>query len=469
MKQATKKDYRQRGLKAIDKLAKQSGLNQIAFPEWLPIITPNWTWTWKHQIYLYQKLQEVTDGTCKRLMIFMPPRHSKSETVTVRYSAFRLERKPEMNIILGSYSQDLANRFSRKIKRITRQRIKLSSDRNAVAEWETAIGGGLRAAGVGAGVTGFGADLIMVDDPIKNRKEAESETYRNNVEEWFNDDLYTRLEPNGAIILTLTRWHHDDLAGRLIKQMQEGGEHWDIVCLPAIAEENDPLGRKLDEALCPERYDTEALNLRKKKLGSYSFSALYQQRPTPREGAVFKLDWFKNKIIDSAPPNLRWVRGYDLAVETKSQNDHTASFKIAFDDNGNMYIDGGFRAKIEAPQQKKYILERFHAERNTVHAITKAIHGSSFVQELRRLPAARGVAFKAVTEKGDKYTRALAWATRAEEGRVYLIRGGWNDEFLNELMQFTGSGKDKEDDQVDAVSIGVQQSSKRSGKLIAHE
>jgi predicted phage terminase large subunit-like protein len=130
-----------------------------------------------------------------------------------------------------------------------------------------------------------------------------------------------------------------------------------------------------------------------------------------------------------------------------------------------MYIDGGFRAKIESPKTKKYILERFHAEQfNTVHGITKAIWGSAFVQELRLLPAARGVAFKAVNERGDKFTRALAWAARAEEGRVFLIRGGWNDALIAEMLKFTGQGKE-EDDQIDAISVSNELATKKSGKL----
>lgn len=464
MRKATTFEIRQRAKAEINKARQSLGLNALSFPQWLPTVTPQWTWNWKHQIYLYSKLQEVTDGICKRLMIFEPPRHSKSETVTVRYPAYRLEHNPKLNIIVGSYNQTLANRFSRKTKRIVGSRLALATDRKAVAEWETPMGGGLRAVGVGAGVTGFGADLIMVDDPIKNRKEAESETYRETVWNWFNDDLYTRLEPNGAIILTMTRWHDDDLAGRLIRDMKDGGEHWEIVSLPALAEADDPLGRKEGEALCPERYDEEALNRIKNKLGSYSFAALYQQRPTPREGALFKRDWFKNKIIDAAPPNLRWVRGYDLAVETKTQNDETASFRVAFDSGGNMYIADGFCARIEAPQQKKYILERMHNERNTEHAITKALHGAAFVQELRRLPIVRSVPFRAVTEKGDKFTRALAWANIAEEGRLYLVRGGWVDAFIDECCTFTGKEGGK-DNRIDAVSVAVQRLTKRGGKL----
>jgi predicted phage terminase large subunit-like protein len=326
------------------------------------------------------------------------------------------------------------------------------------------MGGGLRAVGVGAGVTGFGAKLIMVDDPIKNRAEAESETYRERVWDWFNDDLYTRLEPDAAIVLTMTRWHDDDLAGRLLKEMADGGEHWEIVSLPALAEDDDPLGRNPGEALCPDRYDEEALNRIKNKLGAYSFAALYQQRPVPIEGALFKRSWFKDKIVDKAPDNLRWVRGYDLAVSTKSSADYTASFKVGFDKQGNMYIADGFRKRIEYPEQRRYVVQRMVNERNTSHGIEKALHGQAFVQDLRRIPAVRGIPFRAVRVDTDKFTRALVWANLAEEGKVYLVRGNWNADFLDECCRFTGKG-DAHDDQIDAVSLAVQMSKGRSRKL----
>ena len=467
MKKATTFDQRQAAKAAFSKTRRDLGLNALAFPEWLPKVTPYFTWTWRHQLHLYEALDRVTRGETKRLMIFMPPRHTKSETVTVRYSAYRLEQQPKLNIILGSYNQKLANRFSRKIKRIVQTRVAMSVDRKAVEEWETAIGGGVRAAGVGAGVTGFGADIIVLDDPVKSREEAESEAYREKCWDWFNDDLYTRLEPGGSIVLTMTRWHDDDLAGRLIKEMADGGAQWEIVNLPALAEENDPLGRKVGEALCPERYDEAALEARRKKLGAYSFSALYQQRPTPAEGALFKRDWFPaDHILDKAPEGLRWARGYDLAVSTKTSADYTASFKCAFDRDGNLYIADGFRKRIEYPEQRRYVVQRMVNEQRTQHGIEKALHGQAFVQDLRTIPAVRGVPFKAVKVEADKYTRALPWANLAEEGKVFLVKGPWNSDFMDEVMRFTGKG-DAHDDQVDAVSIAVQLLSKKSGKLMA--
>lgn len=466
MKAATKHDHRQAIKAEINRTRSKLGLNALDFAAWLPHVTPNWVWTWRHQQYLYSALQKVTDGVTKRLMIFMPPRHSKSETVTVRYAAYRLEQNPKMNVILGSYNQKLANRFSRKVKRIAGSRLAISKERKAVEEWETAIGGGLRAVGVGAGITGFGGDLILIDDPVKSREEAESEAYREKCWDWFNDDLYTRLEPDAAIVLTMTRWHDDDIAGRLLKEMDEGGEKWEVVSLPAIAEDSDPLGRKKGEALCPDRYDLEALEKRRAKLGAYSFAALFQQRPVPIEGALFKRGWFKDKVIDAdaLPANLNWARGYDLAVSQKTSADYTASFRCAFDKAGNLYIADGFRKRLEFPDQQRFVVKRMVSEKNTVHGIEKALHGEALVQSLRRVPAVRHVAFKAVKVDTDKYTRALTWANLAEEGRVFLVRGGWCDEFLDEVCRFTGKG-DTHDDQVDAVSLAVGMLSKRRARL----
>jgi len=450
----------------MDRARRQLGLNQLVFPDWLPRVTPQWQWDWPHQIYLYNALQRVTDGLCKRLMIFLPPRHSKSETVTVRYAAWRLENDPKANIILGCYNQKLANRFSRKTYRIAKNRVAMAKDRKAVEEWETAIGGGLRAVGVGGGITGFGGDLILIDDPVKNREEAESEVYRDKCWDWFNDDLYTRLEPNGAMVLTMTRWHDDDLAGRLLKEVEDGGEKWEVVKLPAIAEPDDPLNRREGEALCPARYDIDALEARKKKLGPYSFAALYQQRPVPIEGSLFKREWFEKNFVERAPDGLRWCRGYDLAVSQKTSADYTASFRCAFDKEGNLFIADGFRKRIEYPEQKRYVVGRMTNEQKTEHGVEKALHGEALVQDLRRVQSIRGVPLKAIKVDVDKFTRALGWANLAEERKVYLVRGGWNADFIDEVCRFTGKG-DAHDDQVDAVSVAVGMLSKRRAKLHA--
>jgi predicted phage terminase large subunit-like protein len=534
------------------------------FHAWLKRVSPNMTWDWRHQLHLYDKLQDVTEGRTKRLMIFMPPRHGKSELVTVRYTAWRLSRDPSLNVILGSYNQRLANRFSRRIRSVwedanrseppalaggrdsavvktaensgpkanDRSRGDIGSSPgaappayaggsdsrctrlNTAAEWETfPNGGGVKAVGVGAGITGFGAGLVIIDDPVKSRAQAESETYRDRVWEWFNDDIYTRLEPDAAVILIQTRWHEDDLAGRLLREQHDGGDRWEIVSLPALAEAPPPgtpapspitqapspgtqacrlhecealtprtdnadvnagrrvhagegacapgkgadetrdvLGRLPGEALCPERFDLEALLQRKRKLGSYSFSALYQQNPVPLDGGLFKRSWFK-RVVARAPENLRWARGYDLAVSLSNSADYTASFRCAFDQDGNLYIADGFRKRMEYPEQRRWIVKRMQTERNTQHGIELAMHGKAFVQDLRLDRGLSGIPLRGVRVDADKFTRALAWANLAEEGKVTLVRGPWIDEFLDEATQFPTA---RHDDQIDAVSIAVK-------------
>jgi predicted phage terminase large subunit-like protein len=648
----------------------QSKIQNPKFTDWLRTVSPNMTWSWRHQQVIIEQLERVTRGECKRLMIFLPPRHGKSELVTVRYTAWRMQRDPAMNVILGSYNQRLADRFSRKIRKtiadaeclsepalvmaglpqanavhsepqpsprastthsqegrlapaLTAQRVSSrhgskgspnnpssqperycvapqdpqsagrapqcdtrrttsrgepacspfpfvsTKPANSVSEWETTAGGGFRSVGVGSGVTGFGATLIVIDDPIKSRAEAESETYRERVWDWFTDDLYTRLEPDGAIVLIQTRWHEDDLAGRLLREASDqGAEHWDVINLPALSEppavagglakpvaddkapipqpdapapsgrnttvrecvnrafydestgsppyEGGDVGRQADgggslagdsgaqseldnsqkaesldwrtfpgEPLCPERYNKQALTRIRSRLGEYSFSALYQQRPTPADGGVFKREWFK--IANAAPPGLKWKRGYDLAVSTKTTADYTASYRCAFDKEGNLYISGGLRARLEYPDQRRFIIDRIRNEPDTEHGIELALHGQALIQDLRREPGVRGHLLRGIKAESDKLTRALTWAPLAEEGKVFLVRnamsepplvsGGlpkatpchrtslserqslpsrlqnWIPDFLDEVTAFPNAGHD---DQVDAVSVAVQ-------------
>ena len=364
----------------------------------------------------------------------------------------------------------------------------------------------MKAVGVGAGVTGFGAQLIVIDDPVKSRAEAESETFRDKLWNWYNNDLYTRLEPNGSLVLIQTRWHHDDLAGRLLREMKDGGDQWDVINLPALAERksyaftretdvaestseetlqnetesdtvanvgptkitpkgltltgitpegvtltDDPLGRALGAALCPQRYNETKLAEIRRQLGTYSFSALYQQSPTPSEGGIFKRSWFK-RIVDKAPEGLKWKRGYDLAVSTKTSACYTASFRIAYDDDGNMYIADGFRRRIEFPEQRRYIVSRIKDEKDTEHGIEKALHGQALLQDLRREARMRGTYLRGVEATADKLTRALKWAPLAEEGKIILVKGAWNKDFLDEVCLFPSG---QFDDQVDAISIAV--------------
>lgn len=457
----------------------------LSFPEWLPQTTPQWTWDWKHQLYLYEKLAKVTSGEIDRLMVFMPPRHAKSETITVRYPVWRMYQQPTTRTIVGAYNQRLANIFSRKARKVAAaSEIDFDKERRAVEEWQTSAGGGLRAVGVGAGVTGTGAQLIIVDDPVKSREEANSETYREKVWDWYTDDLYTRLEPGGAIILIMTRWHEDDLAGRLLAEQENGGDKWEIVNLPALAEENDPLGRNVGEALCPERYDETALLRIKGVLGS-GFYALYQQRPQPAGGSIFHSDWF---TFASQPPEkpAQIVQAWDTAMKTGKQNDYSVCVTAAMYGT-TAYVLNVYRAKLETPELLKAVRNQFEQWQPNIVLMEDKASGTGAIQTIKKteyqaallawqeqvaaqpapqptgnirvwqqqrqtLPKPAIIPIVPVQATGDKVERANLAAPYLESGRVVFCRGAWNSELLDEALSFPHG---RHDDQIDALVYAI--------------
>jgi predicted phage terminase large subunit-like protein len=211
------------------------------------------------------------------------------------------------------------------------------------------------------------------------------------------------------------------------------------------------LGRAPGEALWPERFDIPELTRIRKQLGSYSFSAMYQQRPVPAEGGFFQRRWFR--IADFAPTNLRWKRGYDLAVTKGANSDYTATARVGFDSDGNMYISHVFRKQMEYPEQRRYILGRINSEQDTEHGIEESANGQAVIQDLRRDRQLLGRKFRGVQVKESKSARALSWTALAEEGRLFLVKGAWNRDFITECCAFPLG---KHDDQIDAVSIAVK-------------
>lgn len=422
-----------------------------SYLEYLPgILPPGWTANAKHLQAICEHLDAVTRGEIDRLAIFMPPRHAKSETVTVRYPVYRLERDNGIRCLITGYNERMARRFSRKARAIAKGRVPLSDDKSGVDEWETASGGGVVARGVGTPPTGFGFNLILIDDPIKKREEAESEVYREKVWDWYTDDLYTRLEPGGAIILTLTRWHHDDLAARALAS--EPGR-WHVLTLPALAtEDNDLIDRKKGEALWPERFPAEALERirdvqRKEGGGDYAFEALYQQNPTPVEGSFFKIGGLQ--IVSAAPALVRVCRGWDLAASS-GKGDYTAGVQLGVDSNGIWYVLDVKRGQW-SPDERDGIL-RLTAQTDTAKTRIRLAQdpgqaGVDQAQRLTRMLAGFAVRSERIT--GDKATRASGLAAQVNAGNVRLVKGAWNAAFIEELRQFP---QGKHDDQVDAAA-----------------
>ncbi len=407
---------------------------------------------------LTQVTEYVTSGGqsgISRLMIFMPPRHGKTLTVSRLFPAWLLAYQPHLRLITASYGATLAYRNSRVVRNLIARDdfkqayplIRLASDSAAVDEWDIAnYDGGLIAAGVGGGVTGHGANLIIIDDVVKSRAEAESSTYRQRVKDWYENDLLTRLEePGGAIILMMTRWHADDLAGYLLASEKH---LWHVLSLPALADNDDPLGREPGAALWSNRYTVDILNERRARMGEYAFASLYQQQPIPSGSRLF--DTTQIDIIDYDPECKRVVRFYDLAVTASRHADYTVGVKLGITEDETLIVLDVYRAQKTAPDIERDIVQTAQIDGKRIPVVLEAEKaGIIQLDYLLRNPGMRGIPVSAVAPQGDKFTRAQPVASRVKAGKVKLKRGAWNRAFLDELSVFPSG---EHDDQVDAFS-----------------
>lgn len=421
---------------------------------WLTRATPAYRWDWPHLQVIQRELERLTWGENDRLILQLPPRHGKSELTTIRYPVYRLAIDPRTRVILGAYNQTLAAKFGRKARRLAEaQGVPLARDRTAVDDWETIQGGGMRAVGVGGGVTGMGGDLIIVDDPVKNREEAESEVYREKVWDWYQSDLRTRAEPGAAIVLIMTRWHQDDLVGRVLAS--PGADRWTVVSLPALAEGQDPLGRPEGAPLCPDRFDAAALADIRTDIGEYAFTSLYQQRPRPREGGLFKpYTW---PVLTAVPAEGRMVRYWDTAgteQQGKNDPDYTAGVLMCrLPDKRFAVVDvARFRHSVG----------RRDAETERVARQDRATYGGRVVEWFEQeagvagterteaiIKRLAGVPAYGERPTGSKVVRAEPLAAQGEAGNVALVHGPWLEAYRAELADFPSG---KHDDQVDASS-----------------
>ena len=289
-----------------------------------------------HQI-ICSKLEAVARGEIKRLMLFMPPRHGKSELASRKFPAWYLGLNPNKQIITASYSDELATDFGRDVRNLVADplyqnifNVQLRADSKSANRWHTQTGGMYVAAGVGTGITGRGAHILLIDDPLKNRQEADSALIREHAWSWYTSTAYTRLMPNAAVVLVQTRWHEDDLAGRLLQQMRDGGEQWDIVNLRAI----DDAG----QALWPAWYPLETLETIKSTIGARDWSALYQQEPRPEGGGEFKkadMQYYDGALDPTKTNNYILC---DPAGEKKKTSDYTTFWVIGLGTDDNYYV-----------------------------------------------------------------------------------------------------------------------------------
>jgi predicted phage terminase large subunit-like protein len=387
-----------------------------------------------------------------RLAIFMPPRHAKTETVTVRCPVYLLEQDQTERILITGYNERVARRFSRKARNIAEARIALTTDKAGADEWETAQGGGVVARGVAAPPTGFGFGWIFIDDPIKKREEAESEVYREKVWDWYTDDLYTRLEPGSKVVMTLTRWHYDDLAARALASEPD---KWRVLKLPALAVENDPLGRALGAALWPARFNEAALGrireIQMKSDGAYAFEALYQQNPSPREGAFFKVNKFGDPV-KALPADLLFCRAWDLAASRNGKR--TAGVKIGKDEKGMYYVADVRKGQWLPDERNEEIQATARVDGAPCRIRLPQDPGQAGVDQAQNLVRMLGgYSVKAERVSGSKEMRADPFAAQVNAGNVRLLEGLWNKEFIEELRRFPlGAFSDQVDAAADAFN-----------------
>lgn len=467
-----------------------------------------------HMKLIAEKLEQVarylqTGGKegIGRLMILMPPRHGKSEMASRKFPAWLLGRLPDTRIIMASYGADLASKNSRAVRDLIEGKkfqalfgglsskgepVELSSDSRSVAAWDLAQPhrGGVVAAGVGGGITGLGADLLILDDLFKNREEAESEARRELVHDWYTSSAYTRLEKEySAIILFFTHWHPDDLVGRMMKKMVENpkADQWEIVDLPALSRPDcyatdietqrqkmrdgvympitDPIGRPMDgSALWASRFSKEWLEAKEANVGLYDFAALYQQMPYLREGGTFKRDWFA--IVDRGPGKdvvTRTVDGRRIQARimawdkasTAGGGARTSGVLMSKGKDGFYYVEAVVKGQWSSYQRETKMIEsgkQYYEEYGPFIIRHPQDPGSAGVDSAAATNinmAEAGLEAHARPISGDKEVRAMPYSSAAEAGRVRLVKAGWNDEYLDELAAFPkGTFKD----QVDASS-----------------
>lgn len=454
--------------------------NFLGFREFVDKVYPKYKW-YKHCEILAEVLQKVADGELKRLIISMPPRHGKSELTSKLFPAYFLYRYPDKWVGLNSYAAELSYTFSR----AARERYQdiggtLRGDAAAVKHWETTQGGGCWAAGVGGPITGKGFSLGIIDDPLKNHEEAFSDRIRAKQKEWYGSTFYTRAESDAAVIVIQTRWHEDDLTGWLLSEELSGDEpeRWHIVNFEAIREELERTyaksctveedWRNPGEPLCPERYNLSRLLKICKRVGSYFWSALFQQRPCPADGDIFKLDWFR---YYAAPPEefQMLVLSVDAAFK-ESDNSSFVVIQLWGVVWPNFYLIDQIRDRmgyIATVDSIKALMARWRPIYGDPHAklIEDKANGPAIIEQLEReFPG-----IIPVEPQGGKLARAHAASPYYESGNIWLPQKNlfsWVDGHTSEFIAFP---RGEANDQVDAATQFVSYIAATCGQQIEFE
>jgi predicted phage terminase large subunit-like protein len=411
-----------------------------------------------HHRLIIRKLEALSRGDIKRLCLFLPPGSAKSTYASVLYPAWYLANHPQALVLGCAHTTELAKRWGRRVRNLIDDNqvmlgISLSSEA-AADRWRLNQGGEYKAAGVSTGIAGFRADVVIIDDPIRSREDADSKLTRDRQWEWYKADVLPRVKPDARTILIQTRWHESDLAGMILDEMAHGGDQWEVLSLPAEAEDNDPLGRKRGEMLwSDDEYGYGSL-LREQKATQLprNWSALYQQKPTPDSGDFFKAEWLKPYEREPARDTLTIYGASDYAT-TADGGDFTVHIVCGLDSEERIYLLDIWREQATP--------DRWCDAFCDLVLYWKPL---DWAEELGQIRASVGPfldrtarerkAYVSRTQfptKGDKAKRAQSIRGRMSALGLYVpLRAPWFADFRAELLSFPAG---RHDDQVDALGL----------------
>jgi predicted phage terminase large subunit-like protein len=407
-----------------------------------------------HKIY-GEKLQAVADGKIKRLIINMPPRHTKSEFASYLFPTWLMGRRPNLKIIQSTHTAELAVGFGRKIKNLIDSEdfrdifpnVSLASDAKASGRWSTNGGGEYYAVGVGGALAGRGADLAIIDDPV-SEQDALSATALDNIYEWYTSGPRQRLQPGGAIIIVMTRWSIRDLTAKVLsKQSDKGADKWDIVEFPAIMPSGKPLW--------PEYWSLDELEGVKASIPAAKWNAQYMQDPTAEEGAIVKREWWRIWEKDDPPPCSYIIQSYDTAFTKSDRSDYSAIttwgiFTEEETDQENIILLDAVKGRWEFPELKEQANEMYNLYDPDMVLIEQKSSGTSLSQEMQRM----GIPVTPFTPNrgADKFTRMHSCAPIFESGIVWCPDEKFADEVMEECAAFPNG---EHDDLADSMTQAI--------------
>lgn len=417
--------------------------------------------------HLEEALKKVQKKEKVRIILQIPPRHGKSLLATTLFPAWALGKDPTLPVITTSYSGDLAEKFGGECKDIVSSpeynvifpESKLRKDQKAKGDWKLTSGGSYKSVGVGGSITGRGAKLLIIDDPIKSREEAESLTYRNRVWEWYRSTLYSRMEGYGAIIVIMQRWHGDDLVARLMEQQEElkaAGkpcDEWQLITYPAIATKDESF-RKEGEALWPEKFPLEILDNIKENQGIYNWISQYQQDPILSEAQEFKNEYFKyfeEQELVQIP--VRYTTTVDPAISQKDGADNSVVLTVAKEVNGPRWFRVRETAGKFTPKQLIDIIFQHHTEYNSEVFVETVAYQKAlkfYIEEEQRRRE-QYFSIHELKSKGNKELRIRGLLPLYQNGIIYHRKSDL--EYETEALQFP---RGKHDDRIDAMAMQLE-------------